>query len=61
MDNLHERIAETLGWTVKEAQSFSLATLREVVREKNPKLAHVISDVIQNGEHIYVKVPEKRR
>lgn len=49
---LHERIAEALGWSVKDAQSFSLAALREMVRKEHPKLAHEISQVIQSGSHI---------
>lgn len=32
--SLHERIAAALGWTVREAEGFSLATLRELVPEK---------------------------
>lgn len=49
---LHDRIAQALGWTVPEAQSFSIAALREFVRVKHPKLAAEISDVIQSGSHI---------
>jgi hypothetical protein len=45
---LHERIAEKLGWTVQEAQSFSLPALREVVRPVSEKLAHEITLVMNN-------------
>lgn len=41
--SLHDRIAETLGWSVEETRSFSLQSLRELVRAKNPKLAREIS------------------
>lgn len=41
--SLHERIAKALGWTVKDVQSFSLPALRELVRDKHPKLAHEIT------------------
>jgi hypothetical protein len=60
-DTLHKRIAEALGWTVEETQSFDLAALRDLVRSTHPKLAYVISDVIQRGDHILVPVTRKRR
>lgn len=41
--NLHERIAQALGWTVEQAQSFSLVALRDLVRPVYPKLAHEIT------------------
>jgi hypothetical protein len=53
LEELHTRIANTLGWKKSEVRSFSLAYLREMVRQKNPKLAGQISDVIQGGLHIY--------
>jgi hypothetical protein len=53
VEELHTRVADTLGWKKSEVRSFSLATLREMVRKKNPKLASQISDVIQGGLHIY--------
>ena len=46
---LHERIAQALGWTKEETQSFSLQSLREVVRPVSPKLAHELSTLIQSG------------
>jgi len=49
---IHERVAATLGWTVADTQSFSLAMLREMVRDKNPALAEEISRMIQSGRHI---------
>jgi hypothetical protein len=49
---LHERIATALGWTVKDAQSFDLATLRTLVRATHPKLADEISIIIAKGSHI---------
>lgn len=61
INGLRERIANVLGWTVEETNQFSLATLREMVREKSPKLAHLISDVIARGEHIFVPVSTKAR
>lgn len=45
--SLHERLATELGWSLREVRSFSLLTLRELVRERNPKLAHLITDQIE--------------
>jgi hypothetical protein len=46
--SLHARIAEILGWTVEETQSFSLATLRDLVRpvKGSAKLVHEITQAI---------------
>jgi hypothetical protein len=49
---VHERIAAALGWTLKETQSFSLASLREMVRPVSPKLAHEITVFIETGVSI---------
>jgi hypothetical protein len=49
---IHERIAEALGWTVKETQGFSLAALKEFVRVKDPVLAQDIAVYMQTGRHI---------
>lgn len=46
---LHERIAKALGWTVEQAQSFSLPALRDLVRPVSPKLAHEITLAINLG------------
>ncbi len=50
--DLHERIAACLGWTVDEVRSFSLASVRELVRGKDDALHDEISTVIQRGLHI---------
>jgi hypothetical protein len=52
--SLHERIAAALGWTVKETQSFSLASLREMVRTVSPKLVHEITVRIETGAYLVV-------
>jgi hypothetical protein len=46
---LHQRIAEKLGWTLAQTQSFSLHTLRDIVRPISSKLAHEIDIQIQSG------------
>lgn len=50
--DLHERIADALGWSMKDVQSMSLSSLRGLVRPVNPKLADEISGIIERGEHI---------
>ena len=52
MSDLHERIAKVLGWSVKDAQSLSMASLRELVRPVDPKLAREMDYVIQSGAYI---------
>lgn len=46
IDNLHQRIADTLGWSMGSVRSMSLVTLREMVRTESPKLAHEITQVL---------------
>jgi hypothetical protein len=48
----HERAAEALGWSVRDVQSFSLPTLREMLREKHPKLAAEATEMMNGGHHI---------
>lgn len=52
MSNLHERAAKALGWSVKDAQSFSMQGLRELVRPVDPDLAREMDYVIQSGMYI---------
>lgn len=49
---LHERVARCLGWSVRDCQSFSLATLRELVRDKDAALHAAITATIRDGRHI---------
>jgi hypothetical protein len=50
---LHTRIATALGWTEREVRSFSLLTLREILRPKHPKLAEEITRLVASGQHIF--------
>ena len=50
--DLHTRIAAALGWTREQAQSLSLASLRDMVRPIDAALAGEISDTIASGTHI---------
>ena len=44
---LHERIAQALGWTLADAQSFSLLALRDLVRPVDAKLAYEIHEALR--------------
>lgn len=44
--DLHERIAEALGWSLAAVQSLSFQAVRELVRPVSPKLAHKLSMAI---------------
>ncbi len=63
--DLHQRIAEALGWSLEDVQSFSLPALRELVRPVSPKLADHITETIHLGMHVVrgsvpgVKDPKK--
>jgi hypothetical protein len=48
--DLHKRIAAALRWTERDAQSFSLLTLRDLVRPVSPKLADEIAEVVRSGQ-----------
>lgn len=50
--NLHQRIAEALGWTEVEVRQFTFQSLREIVRPVSPKLAHDLDVLIRTGEYI---------
>jgi hypothetical protein len=52
---LHHRIARALGWTLADVQSFSLPTLREMLRTVNPKLAHDVTSAMRGPG--YVTIP----
>jgi len=52
---LEERIAEALGWSLRDVRSMSLAFLREVVRPVSAKLAHELTERIRTGRVIIQK------
>ena len=52
LESLHGRIAKALKWNLRDVQSMSLATLRDLIRPISPKLAEEISQGIQNSSHI---------
>lgn len=58
--DLKERIAQALGWTVAETNSFSLQTLRELVRPMSPKLAHELEQAIQSGAYVTANQPKRK-
>lgn len=52
MTSLHARAAAALGWSVADAQSLSLQSLRDLVRPIAPDLAADISEAVSTGRHI---------
>lgn len=60
VDPIHERAAELLGWTVAECRSFNLRMLREIVRDKDRKLADDISAVLDGEHHVLERVRKPR-
>ena len=51
---MKERIAELLGWSLADVNSFSLLTLRELVCPLSPKLAHELDLAIHGGKWLWV-------
>lgn len=49
--DLYYRIAQALDWSFADVQSFSLPTLRELVRSTHPKLAYEITRVMRGPEY----------
>jgi hypothetical protein len=49
VSDLHERVAKELGWSVRDAQSLSMQSLRDLVRPVDPDLARELDYVIQSG------------
>jgi hypothetical protein len=60
-EELHERIAKCLGWTVEETKQFSLQTLREMVRTKSSKLTYFIDEEIRSGRYLLGEPLKPRR
>ena len=58
-----ERVAALLGWSVQDTRGFSMQMLREMVRDKDPKLAGELSTMIQSGSYIFgaPQVQKRRR
>jgi hypothetical protein len=49
---LDERIAEALGWPLRDVRSMSRQSLRELVRPANPDLAREIDVEIRSGRYV---------
>lgn len=58
---LHERIAQALGWPLRDVQSMSLQALRELLRPGHPKLVHEIDLQVQSHSVIRGKRRDPRR
>lgn len=51
-DGLHKRIATVLKWPLRDVQSMSLASLRDLVRPVDAALAADIARVIHGGQYL---------
>lgn len=61
MEQLKERVAAALGWSVEDTHKVSLQSLRDLVRPVSSKLAHELDVVIRTGEHITANQPPPKR
>jgi hypothetical protein len=52
MSDLHDRIAKVLGWSMRDVQSLSMQSLRDLVRPVDPDLARELDLMIQSGGYI---------
>lgn len=57
VEDLRQRAAIALGWTIRDAHSVSLPSLRELVRPVDPGLADEISHVLAQGSHVARQEP----
>lgn len=48
-EDLMQRVAKHLGWTVEQVRGFSLQALRELVRRDNPVLTSELTNAIVSG------------
>jgi hypothetical protein len=61
IEELRERIAEALGWTVHDTTTFSLPTLLAFLRPVNKELAKELEKAVENEEHVLVPHTPRRR
>lgn len=52
-DELRERIAKVLGWSVEDTKGFGLNMLVEMVRGKDAKLHGELRRLLQSGGHFF--------
>lgn len=60
-NDLYRRAAEVLGWAEKDAHSFSMRSLAEFVRSKDPGLNSEMLKHASEGRHIVGPRLRKRR
>jgi hypothetical protein len=53
VSDLHDRAAKALGWSVRDVQSLSMQSLRDLVRPVDADLARQMDYVIQSGAYIH--------
>ena len=60
-DELRLEAEKLLGWEEGKSRCFSFPTLREFIREKSPKLHRQMSEVIQEGGHLFTPIKPRSR
>jgi len=55
LEVIRDRIAEVMKWDRKGVDSFSLPALQSFVRGKDNKLDQDLKDIIESGQHLFVK------
>lgn len=61
MSDLHDRIAKAIGWSMKDVQSLSMQSLRDLVRPVDPDLAREMDYAIQSGAYVHGEPASGRR
>ena len=54
LENIRDQIAEVMGWSRKDVDTFSLPTLRNLVRGKATELDRILKDVIEGELHWFL-------
>lgn len=61
VEEARDKVADLMKWKREDVDKFSLPFLRDLVRGKDERLHREIARIIDAGEHIFTKVPIKRR
>jgi len=55
LEDIRDRIADVMKWKREDVDKFSLPTLRAFVRGKDKNLDRILTDVIDSGQHLFIK------
>jgi len=53
------QIEQLLGWQEGDSDCFSLPTLRELVRGKDPKFDADLASFLDSGKHLFAQVSQR--